>query len=327
MPHHPKADYTDKPTAAGRDSGVYVGFDDLVRLQHKSSGFSFLPRQPVHSILSGRHASKLRGRGLNFEELRDYLPGDDTRNIDWKVTARTGTPYVRVYTEEKDRSVWLLIDQRVSMFFGSQQRMKSVVAAEVAAISAWRVLNVGDRVGALIFNDTEVSVIPPHRSRERVLQILKQVVNKNHQLNAGSDLIPDPDKLNEALKQVSTLARHDCLICLISDGDGINAETRRHISRLSEHNDVLTALIYDPLEKDLPSAGRLRFADNEGQLEADTSNRKLQSGFQKEFEKKLERIESASRRFSIPVIALDTNRPVPDQMRDAFGHHQATRRF
>ena len=100
-----------------QNDGVYVQLDELVRLQYKASGFSFLPNQPIHSVLSGRHASKLRGRGLNFEELRDYLPGDDTRNIDWKVTARTGTPYVRVYTEEKDRTVWLLIDQRVSMFF------------------------------------------------------------------------------------------------------------------------------------------------------------------------------------------------------------------
>lgn len=327
MRHKPMTEGTDKRADQNRDEGVYVQFDDLVRLQHKSSGFSFLPRQPVHSVLSGRHASKLRGRGLNFEELRDYLPGDDTRNIDWKVTARTRTPYVRVYTEEKDRSVWLLIDQRVSMFFGSQQRMKSVVAAEVAAISAWRVLSVGDRVGALIFDDSGISVIPPHRSRERVMQILKQVVQINHKLNADPGLKPDPGKLNEALKQVSSLARHDCLVCLITDADGMNSETRRHITRLSEHNDVLTALIYDPLEKSMPAAGRLRFADDEGQLEADTSNRKLRSAFHEAFEEKLERIETASRRFAIPVIALDTNRPVSEQMRDAFGHHQATRRY
>ena len=322
-----QTDNTGNPVGRGKEGGVYVQLDELVRLQHKASGFSFLPRQPVHSILSGRHASKLRGRGLNFEELRDYLPGDDTRNIDWKVTARTRTPYVRVYTEEKDRTVWLLIDQRVTMFFGSKQRMKSVVAAEVAAISAWRVLSVGDRVGALVFDDYEISVVPPHRSRERVMQILKQVVKKNRQLRAGADLKPDPNKLNEALRQVSTLARHDCLVCLVTDGDGINAETRKHISRISEHNDVLTTLIYDPLEKNIPAAGRLRFADNEGQLEADTSSLKLRSGFQDEFEKRLERIETASRRFSIPVIALDTSRPVPDQLRDAFGHHQAAKRF
>jgi uncharacterized protein (DUF58 family) len=311
----------------GQNTGVYVQLDELVRLQHKASGFSFLPRQPVHSILSGRHASKLRGRGLNFEELRDYLPGDDTRNIDWKVTARTRTPYVRVYTEEKDRTVWLLIDQRVHMFFGSQQRMKSVVAAEVGAISAWRVLSVGDRVGALVFNDSDVSVIPPHRSRERVMQILKQVTEKNQALSAGSDLKPRPDKLNEVLKQISILARHDCLVCLITDADGINEETRRHITRLAEHNDVLAAFIYDPLEKDMPPAGRLRFTDGDRQLEADTSNRNLRTAFQSDFQQKMERIQTSSRRFSMPVLALDTIKPVADQLRDAFGHHQGTRRF
>jgi len=316
-----------KNDARRQHGGVYVQFDELVRLQHKASGFSFLPKQPVHSILSGRHTSKLRGRGLNFEELRNYLPGDDTRNIDWKVTARTRTPYVRVYTEEKDRTVWLLIDQRVNMFFGSKQRMKSVVAAEMAAISAWRVLNVGDRVGALVFNDSEISVVPPHRSRERVMQILKQVVEKNQALNAGTNVKPESGKLNEALKQVSLLARHDCLVCLITDADGINSETRRHITRLAEHNDVLTAFIYDPLEKDIPAAGRLRFADSEGQLEADTSNRKLRTAFQNEFEQKLEWIQSASRRFSIPVLPLQTTSPVSEQIRDALGHHQGTRRF
>jgi uncharacterized protein (DUF58 family) len=311
---------------SNQQAGVYVQLDELVRLQHKSSGFSFLPRQPVHSVLSGRHASKLRGRGLNFEELRDYLPGDDTRNIDWKVTARTRTPYVRVYTEEKDRAVWLLVDQRVGMFFGSQQRMKSVVAAQVAAISAWRVLSVGDRVGALVFNDSDISVVPPHRSRERVMQILKRVVEKNQALSASAELKPDPGKLNEVLKQIGMLARHDCLVCLITDADGMDAESRKYVTRLSEHNDVLAAFIYDPLEKELPAAGRLRFADDEGQLETDTSNSKLRSGFKNVFEQKLQRIQSASRRFTIPVLSLHTGSPVPEQMRAAFGHHLASKR-
>jgi len=309
-----------------QNDGVYVQLDELAKLQHKASGFSFLPKQPIHSVLSGRHASKLRGRGLNFEELRNYLPGDDTRHIDWKVTARTRTPYVRVYTEEKDRTVWLLVDQRVSMFFGSTKRMKSVVAAEVAALSAWRVLSVGDRVGALVFNDSDIAVIPPHRSRERVMQILKQVVDKNNALRVDADLKPDPDKLNEALKQVSLMARHDCLVCLITDGAGLNSETRKHITRLAEHNDVLTAFIYDPLEKDMPAAGRLRFADDEGQLEADTSNKKLRRSFQNEFEQRLEWMQSASRRFSIPLLPLHTASPVSEQIRAVLGHHLDTRR-
>jgi len=318
--------HSHKRKSSHQTDGVYVQLDELAKLQHKASGFSFLPKQPIHSVLSGRHTSKLRGRGLNFEELRNYVPGDDTRHIDWKVTARTRTPYVRVYTEEKDRTVWLLVDQRVSMFFGSAKRMKSVVAAEVAALSAWRVLSVGDRVGALVFNDSDISVIPPHRSRERVMQILKQVVDKNHALNADPGLKPDPDKLNEALKQVSLMARHDCLVCLITDGDGLNTESRKHITRLAEHNDVLTAFIYDPLEKDMPAAGRLRFADGEGQLEADTSNKKLRRSFQNEFEQRLEWMQSASRRFSIPLLPLHTASPVSEQIRAVLGHHLDTRR-
>jgi uncharacterized protein (DUF58 family) len=92
----------------------------LRALEFRARGFSFLPRQPARSVLTGRHSSRLRGRGLNFEELRHYQPGDDIRSLDWKVTRRTGKPHVRVYTEERERSVLLLVDQRVSMFFGSQ---------------------------------------------------------------------------------------------------------------------------------------------------------------------------------------------------------------
>jgi len=158
------------------------------------------------------------------------------------------------------------------------------------------------------------------------MQILKQVVEKNHALSSDPGLNPDAGKLNEALKQVSILARHDCLVCLITDADGINPETRKHITRLSEHNDVLTAFIYDPLEKDLPAAGRLRFADGEGQLEADTSSKKLRDSFEQDFNRRLEWIQSASRRFSIPVLSLQTTLPVTDQIRDALGHHQAPRR-
>ena len=123
----------------------------MIRIRYKAADFSFKPVQPVNSILSGRYASRLRGRGLNFEELRRYHPGDDIRSMDWKVTARTRTPHVRVYTEEKDRSVLLIVDQRLNMFFGTRQRMKSVTALELAALGAWRALDSGDRVGMVGF--------------------------------------------------------------------------------------------------------------------------------------------------------------------------------
>src|SRR5262249_32196007 len=119
-------------------TGVYTTLDDLVRLKFSARNFSFLPRQPIHSLLAGRHASRLRGRGLNFEEIRRYQPGDDIRQIDWKVTVRTRKTHSRVFTEERERTVLLLVDQRRTMFFGSVKNMKSVTAAEAAALAAWR---------------------------------------------------------------------------------------------------------------------------------------------------------------------------------------------
>src|SRR5215813_4424925 len=144
------------------EARAYVSLDDLLRLRHRAKGFSFLPKQPVHSLLSGRHASRLRGRGLEFEELRHYYAGDDVRAIDWRATARLGEPQLRVYKEERDRSVILLVDQRLSMFFGSRHTMKSVIAAEAAALAAWRVTSLGDRIGGIVFSENGMAEIRPH---------------------------------------------------------------------------------------------------------------------------------------------------------------------
>src|SRR5215831_17349395 len=120
--------------------GVYVDLEELVALEYRGRKVSFLPRQPAHSLLFGRFASRMRGRGLNFEEIRDYRSGDDVRSIDWKLTARLRKPHIRVFNEERDRQALLVVDQRLSMFFGSRRAMKSVTAAQAAAIGAWRIL-------------------------------------------------------------------------------------------------------------------------------------------------------------------------------------------
>ncbi|MEO2030003.1 MAG: DUF58 domain-containing protein, partial [Fuerstiella sp.] len=152
-------------------------------MQFEARGFSLLPRQPVTSLLSGRHASRLRGRGLMFEELRDYRPGDDIRSIDWRATARRGKPHVRVNNEERERPVLLVVDQRSTMFFGSARTTKATAAAELTALAAWRTLDVGDRVGAIIFSDEEIVQIKPHRSRGNVLRICDNLVRINNRLS------------------------------------------------------------------------------------------------------------------------------------------------
>ena len=116
-------------------SEIAINLSDLAKLEHLVTGFSLLPRQAVHSVLSGKHASKLRGRGLDFSEVRKYVHGDDIRNIDWKVTARTRVTHTKVFNEEKERPTFVIVDQSSSMFFASQGSVKSVLAAQLAAIA------------------------------------------------------------------------------------------------------------------------------------------------------------------------------------------------
>ena len=300
--------------------GVYVDLDELIRLQFNVYGFSFLPKQAVRSLLSGRRASKLRGRGLDFEEIRRYIPGDDIRTMDWRVTARTRKPPTRVYTEERDRPVLLAIDQRLGMFFGSRESMKSVTAARVAAMGAWRAIDAGDRVGALVFNDRDIREIQPHRSRRRVMHILKNVVEMNHMLRVDGESRPNPGMLDRVLEKAQHLAKHDFLICIISDFDGADEETRRAVTRMAAHNDIVAIFIHDPLEARLQALGTIIVSQGDLQLEVDTADSRLRRKFSDQFETRLQTARDLMLKQGIPVLPVDTVGPIREQLASLLGH-------
>jgi len=299
--------------------GVYVSLEELIRFQYRAQGFSFLPRQPVHSLLSGRHASRIRGRGLDFEELRGYLPGDDPRTIDWKVTARTGRAHVRVFTEERDRPVLLVVDQRTSMFFGTVTFMKSVTAAQVAAASAWRATGQGDRVGAVVFDDAGEETIRPHRSGKTVLRILNALVEKNHALRADADVTPDPGRLNQVLEGVSRTVTHDYLVIVVSDFDGADADTTRLVARMAQHNDVLAVPVYDPSSTKLPEGGRLVVSDGELHVEVDLAKASTRRRLQDMADARLASVMAWQRDLAVPVLPLSTGEDVLEQARRLLG--------
>jgi uncharacterized protein (DUF58 family) len=307
---------------------AHVTLEELILLQHRTRGaFSLLPQQPVHSLLSGRHASRIRGRGLNFEELRGYLPGDDVRSIDWKVTARTGKPHVRVFTEERDRPVLLLVDQRLAMFFGTKRNMKSVTAAELAAAGAWRVLDVGDRVGAVVFDDNEVHEIKPHRSRSTVLQILHLLAEKNGALRADAEVRPDPTMLNRALEGVARVVKHDYLVAVISDFDGADEETTRMVTGLSRHNDVLAIPVYDPASTELPERGRLVVSDGELQFELDIGKASTRRRVVEMADRRLASVMAWQEKLAVPVMPISAGEDSLDQVRTLLGRvAEASRR-
>lgn len=305
------------------EQSVYTDLKQLIALQQLATGFSFLPRQPIHSVLSGRHASRLRGRGLNFEELRHYRIGDDIRTMDWKVTQRTRKPHVRVYTEERERPVLLLVDQRIGMFFGSQVKMKSVIAAELAALSAWRVLDVGDRVGAIIFGDAELTEIKPQRSHKTVMRLLQQVHDYNHKLHAQYPLQQNNSQLNVALKQAERLCGHDYLLVLISDMSGWDTASVKSLKRLSRHNDMITAMVFDPLENELPQQVSQVFSDGVWQIQVKADKTDLHQRYNEQFNNRLQLIQAELKQLQIPVLAINTIKPVVQQIRHILGEHMA----
>jgi uncharacterized protein (DUF58 family) len=299
---------------------VHPTLEDLVELQYQAKGFSLLPKQPVESLLAGRHASRLRGRGLTFEELRGYRPGDDIRAIDWKATARLRSPHVRVYSEERERPVLLVVDQRSPMFFGSQRTTKATAAAEVAALSAWRVLDVKDRVGAIVFGDDEIVQIRPQRSRQTVMRICNELIRLNRKLSASSPR-SSPENFNAALQRAVNVANHDYLVVLVTDYDGANEETRKLCTRLAAHNDVLAVLTYDPFGIQLPDAPGLEVTDGENAISVPEGGN-FPEGFAECFEKKLENIRSVLGSIRIPVLPICTHDPVSEQVLDALGAHR-----
>ena len=301
------------------DARVYVSLEQLLLLRAQASGFSFLPHQPVHSLLTGSHGSRLRGRGLNFEEIRAYQPGDDVRTMDWKVTARMRSPHVRVYSEERDRSVLLLVDQRIHMFFGSTDRMKSVSAAELAALGAWRVLSMGDRIGAVLFNDDTIETIKPLRSEATVMELLNKLVAMNRKLSA---LSPEGNssQLNAALEQAVRATTHDALIVIISDFEGADKQTQKLTTRLAEHNDLLGIHVVDPSRLNPQQAGRISLTNGKEQIEADFGDaafrQKIAADYQQE---NAERIRML-RKLSAPLLSISTVGDVAEQLRKLLGY-------
>jgi uncharacterized protein (DUF58 family) len=300
------------------DPRVQADLAHLRGLEARARSLTFLPRQPARSVLNGRHASRLRGRGLNFEELRDYLPGDDIRSIDWKVTARTGRPHVRVMTEERDRPALIVVDQRMSMFFGSTLNMKSVTAAEAAALAAFRILDQGDRVGGIIFGDERIAEIRPRRSRIALDRFLAALADANGLLHAEAPAVA-PVSLTAVLRSVARIAPRDHLIIVLSDFDAIDAETERLVSGLARRNDLVLGLVTDPFAQEVPEGLRLVVSDGTLQAEIDTADRTRHRALGELAKGRLAAVLDWQRRFGVPVLPLSAGEETLPQIRRLMG--------
>lgn len=308
------------------DGLVYVSLAQLMALEFKAHDLSFLARQPQGSILAGNHASRLRGRGLNFDELRRYQPGDDLRHLDWRASLRTGKPVVRTFTEERDRPALILVDQRMSMFFGSQRSFKSAIAAELGALAAWMMFNAGDRVGGLVFNDQRIDSIAPLRSRKRIEALCSRIARQNQELNASNPDCEGQDQLDKVLQQCLALAGHDHLICIISDFAGAGPRTLQLMRQLSTHNDVIAMQVYDPLALNLPKNGRLLVTQGQLQVELAIEQRQVHQPLGEFLSGRLKDVATLLRRSQVPLMMFSTAQDAQEQLRAELGKLGGVRR-
>lgn len=300
------------------DPRIHADLAHLRGLSRAARALSLLPRQPVRSALNGRHASRLRGRGLNFEELRNYQIGDDPRTIDWKVTARTGEPYVRVYTEERDRPALLVVDQRMSMFFGTEHNMKSVTAAEAATLAAFRIRAQGDRVGGIVFSDTAVAELRPKASGRALNRLISTIAEANCALNAGVE-VAGSMPLNRPLEAASRIATIGNMILVFSDFGEVDDHTEKLVRRMAQHNDVILFPVTDRAGPQTLDGMRMVVSDGRLQAELDMRDAGVSTGVEEVTATRVARAIGWTQKYGIPVLPLTSARDTLPQMRELLG--------
>ena len=292
-----------------RNELVSVSLKTLIDLAKQATRIN-LHHAQNRSQQSGGYVSRFKGRGMEFDETRLYQPGDDIRSIDWRVTARTGKTHTKVFREERERPVFISVDDRLTMQFATRGVFKSVLAAKLAGLLAWAAEYHGDRIGGQIFSELECRELKPQNGRHAVLRFLSAIVSKTNLTSSvnelGTTALPKIT-LEQVLARLAQHARPGSLVYVISDFRGINEQTETYLAKLAQHCEVVLIFIYDPLESSLPTKGRYRFTNNERDVVIDTSDEQRLKNFQQLFTLRLQRIESLAKKRGLTFIKCSTS--------------------
>jgi uncharacterized protein (DUF58 family) len=300
------------PVPATELRGPYADLATLVRLRHlKLRGRR---KRPLNrSSHAGMRLSRLRGRGIDFAEVRAYHPGDDVRNIDWRVTARKAKPHTKIYREERERPTMIIVDQTQRMFFGTRTRFKSVTAAETAALLGWQALSTGDRVGGIVFDNVREHIFKPYRSSRTLVRFLHQVVQSNQSLSRlGS--APPRDTLATALERLRRLAPVGYRVFIVSDFAEFDSHHEPLLVSLTRHNTVVALPVHDPMEQELPPPGSYVVRDGSGRIDLDAADRNVRRRYRRRFERARDALTQACQRTGIQLVGISTELSTSDQI-------------
>jgi len=292
---------------------------DVKELMAKVGKIRILTSRLIDDQLSGDYHSTFKGQGVEFDEVRPYIAGDDVRTIDWNVTARTGVPYIKRYSEERELTILFLVDVSGSQGYGSRTRSKMELAAEVTALLALTAIRNQDKIGLVLFSDRIVKYIPPRKGRDSVMRLVREVLAAEDGAKGGTDI-------EGALRFLNGVQKRRAVVFLVSDfitgnGErGTGASLERLLRATARHHDMICVPVSDPAESALPDVGLVELEDAEtGELMlVDTSSAKVRRAFAARAEADREELSRFFRKTGIDTLAIATDRPYIDGVRALF---------
>ena len=286
---------------------LYPDFNELLALKSKAARLSLASSRVVTITTAGQHHSPFRGQGLEFEEVREYAPGDDIRRIDWRVTARSGIPHTKVFKEERERSVLVCIDANSTMRFGTQNTFKSIQAARAAALISWQANSQHNRLGGCVYGDVQdgMQFFSPTRSRKSLWAMLKLL--SDSQIVEQMQLVP----LEETLQHVNKAAPTGALIYVISDFSNFSDALEKQLGNLQRHCQVVLITIDDSFDYSIPAIGTLLCVQNDQtNLYVDTNSPTGREQYAALWQQNRTRLQNIAGKLGIGMIELTTQEDV-----------------
>ncbi|MCK5872318.1 MAG: DUF58 domain-containing protein [Methylococcales bacterium] len=275
----------------------------LVLLANDAKGIN-LYKNKIRATQQGDYLSPQKGRGMEFEEVRPYQPGDDVRSIDWKVTARTNTPHTKIFREERDRPIFISVDNSKTMQFATRGVFKSVQAQKLAALIAWAGYFHGDKIGGQLFTEKKCQEIKPQNGKHGVLQFFNALTKDSEASEAN-------DSFERVILRLQRHTKPGSLIYLLSDFRRLNATSETYLAKLSRHCQLVLIFIVDPLEKKLPPSGSYQFTHKQKHVTINTQDKQKISAYEQRFANHQQNLKALAKKMnSALIICHTTDNPV-----------------
>ena len=291
---------------------------DVKELMVKVGKIRILTNKLIDDQLSGDYHSTFKGQGVEFDEVRPYVPGDDVRTIDWNVTAKTGLPYIKRFSEERELTILFMVDVSGSQGYGSVRRSKMELAAEVTALLALTAIRNQDKIGLILFSDQIVKYIPPRKGRDSVMRLVREVLAAEDSATGGTDIAA-------ALKFLNSVQKRRAVVFLVSDFllSSVKPQTssfEQLLRATARHHDMVCVPVSDPAEQELPNVGLVELEDPEtGELVlVDTSSAAVRRRFSATASEENEELKRFFLKTGIDTLTIATDRPYIDEVRALF---------